>query len=56
LKADPKAVQGICRDSSLLVGVAGNNVLRLAPPLVIEDVHVREAIGVLDAALTEWTP
>jgi acetylornithine/N-succinyldiaminopimelate aminotransferase len=29
-------------------------VLRLAPPLVIEDSHVREAVGILDAALTAW--
>jgi acetylornithine/N-succinyldiaminopimelate aminotransferase len=54
LKADPKSVQGLCRDANLLVGVAGNNVLRLAPPLVIEDAHVREAVGILDAALTAW--
>ena len=25
-------------------------------PLVIEDAHVREAVGVMDAALTEWVP
>ena len=56
LKADPKNLQGLCRDSNLLVGVAGANVLRLAPPLVIEDAHVREAVGVMDAALTEWVP
>ncbi len=54
LKALPKPVQNICRDKGLLVGVAGNNVLRLAPPLVIEDEHVREAVGVIDAALSEW--
>jgi acetylornithine/N-succinyldiaminopimelate aminotransferase len=56
LKADPKSLQGLCRDSNLLVGVAGANVLRLAPPLVIEDEHVREAVGIMDAALTEWVP
>jgi acetylornithine/N-succinyldiaminopimelate aminotransferase len=38
------------------VGVAGANVLRLAPPLIITDEHVREATGIIDAALTEWTP
>ncbi|PKP81089.1 MAG: acetylornithine transaminase [Alphaproteobacteria bacterium HGW-Alphaproteobacteria-18] len=56
LKADPKNLQGICRDEGLLVGVAGNNVLRLAPPLIIDDAQVRDAIGMIDAALTEWTP
>ncbi|WOR14110.1 aspartate aminotransferase family protein [Hyphomonas sp. FCG-A18] len=54
LKALPKPVQNACRDKGLLVGVAGNNVLRLAPPLVIEDSDVREAVGVMDAALSEW--
>lgn len=54
LKALPKSVQNACREKGLLVGVAGNNVLRLAPPLIIEDSDVREAVGVMDAALSEW--
>lgn len=54
LKALPKPVQNACRDKGLLVGVAGNNVLRLAPPLVISDEDVREAVGLIDAALSEW--
>jgi acetylornithine/N-succinyldiaminopimelate aminotransferase len=54
LKALPKPVQNACREKGLLVGVAGNNVLRLAPPLVIEDSDVREAVSVIDAALSEW--
>ena len=54
LKELPKPVQNTCRDKGLLVGVAGNNVLRLAPPLIIQDSDVREAVGVIDAALMEW--
>lgn len=54
LKALPKPVQNACRDNGLLVGVAGNNVLRLAPPLVIEDADVREAVSIMDAALGSW--
>lgn len=54
LKALPKPVQNACRDRGLLVGVAGNNVLRLAPPLVIEDSDVREAVSVMDDALGSW--
>ncbi len=56
LKADPKNLQTLCRDEGLLVGVAGSNVLRLAPPLIIDDAQVRDAIGMIDAALTEWAP
>ncbi|MEO0607223.1 MAG: aspartate aminotransferase family protein [Pseudomonadota bacterium] len=54
LKALPKPVQNDCRERGLLVGVAGSNVLRLAPPLIIEDSDVREAVSLIDAALTDW--
>ena len=56
LKADPKALQTLCREEGLLAGVAGNNVLRLAPPLIIDDGQVRDAVAMIDAALTEWAP
>jgi len=56
MKADPKNLQGLCRDKNLLVGVAGANVLRLAPPLIITDENVREATRIMDEAITEWTP
>lgn len=56
LKADPKNLQTLCREEGLLAGVAGNNVLRLAPPLIIDDTQVRDAVSMIDAALTEWTP
>lgn len=51
LKTDPKPIQAACRENQLLTGVAGNNVLRLAPPLIITDEDVREATGVIDQAL-----
>ncbi len=54
MKADPKGLQGVCRDKNLLVGVAGANVLRLAPPLVISDENVREATRIMDEAITDW--
>lgn len=53
LTAPNKAVRDFARDRGLLVGVAGENVLRLAPPLIIETSHVAEALSVLDAALTQ---
>lgn len=53
LKTDPKPVQAACRDRQLLTGVAGNQVLRLAPPLIITDEDVREATGIIDRALGE---
>jgi acetylornithine/N-succinyldiaminopimelate aminotransferase len=35
----------------MLVGTAGQNVLRLAPPLIVSPDDVSEAISILDAAL-----
>ncbi|MEO0982996.1 MAG: aspartate aminotransferase family protein [Pseudomonadota bacterium] len=52
LKDAPKPLQTYARDHNVLVGVAGDNVLRLAPPLIITDEHVREAVGVLDDGLS----
>lgn len=52
MKDAPKPLQGALRDKNLLVGVAGNNVLRLAPPLIITDEDVREAVSTIDAALS----
>lgn len=53
MKENPKPLQAATRDRKLLVGVAGNNVMRLAPPLIIQDGDVREAIGIIDAALSD---
>ena len=51
LKVDPKPIQGALRDRKVLVGVAGDNVLRLAPPLVISEAEVRQAVDAIDAVL-----
>lgn len=40
-------------DKGLMAVAAGQNVLRLVPPLIIEETHVREAMGMLDAVLGE---
>ena len=46
-----KTVRDRARDAGLLVGVAGDNVVRLAPPLVITSEEASEALAGLDAAL-----
>ena len=52
LKKNPVLVRGYARDDGhLLVGSAGDNVLRLAPPLIITEDHVREAMKALEGAL-----
>ncbi|MGE0597491.1 MAG: aspartate aminotransferase family protein [Hyphomonadaceae bacterium] len=51
LKIDPKAVQNAARERKVLLGVAGDNVLRMAPPLTITVDEIRQAVDVIDAAL-----
>ena len=46
------ALQG---DGLLTVG-AGENVVRLAPPLIIEESHVEEAAGTIERACAAWKP
>jgi acetylornithine/N-succinyldiaminopimelate aminotransferase len=53
LKIDPKGVQAKLRTRKVLVGVAGDNVLRLAPPLIIDEAQVSQVIDAIDAVLAE---
>ncbi len=41
------------RELGLLTVGAGENVVRLVPPLIIEEGHVREAVDTLDRACTQ---
>lgn len=49
LTINPKEIQAKLRARKVLVGVAGDNVLRLAPPLVITEEEIRQAIDAIDA-------
>jgi acetylornithine/N-succinyldiaminopimelate aminotransferase len=48
---DPMPMRADLAGRGLLVGTAGDNVLRLAPPLIVTDEDVREAVDVIDQAL-----
>jgi acetylornithine/N-succinyldiaminopimelate aminotransferase len=39
-------------EGGLLTVAAGNNVVRLVPPLIIDDSHIDEALAIIDAAAT----
>ncbi|MBV8457943.1 MAG: aspartate aminotransferase family protein [Acetobacteraceae bacterium] len=55
--AIPQAeVQAACQAEGLLPILAGENVLRLAPPLVVTDADLGEAIGMLDRAARRCLP
>ncbi len=43
------------RANGLLAVPAGDNVVRLLPPLIIEDQQVEEAVAILDQTAGEWT-
>jgi acetylornithine/N-succinyldiaminopimelate aminotransferase len=46
-----KTIQAAARDRGLLVGTAGGNTLRLAPPLIVSGEEVARAVAILDSAL-----
>jgi acetylornithine/N-succinyldiaminopimelate aminotransferase len=35
--------------AGLLTVAAGDNIVRLVPPLIVEQSHVEEAVGIIDA-------
>lgn len=45
-----------CRERGLLVLTAGETVVRLAPPLTVEEREVERALGILDSALEKTVP
>lgn len=50
---EPGQVTARCRERGLLVSVAGDKVVRFAPPYVVERKHVDEAIATLRGVLAE---
>jgi len=55
LKTDPRAFVAHLRDNhGLLTVSAGDNVVRILPPLVIEDAHISECIEKLSAAARDY--
>jgi acetylornithine/N-succinyldiaminopimelate aminotransferase len=44
------------REQGLLVATAGDNVLRLLPPLIIGTAEIEEAISILGRVVAEWKP
>jgi acetylornithine/N-succinyldiaminopimelate aminotransferase len=45
---------GKLRDAGLLTVGAGDNVVRLVPPLIIDESHVEEALAILDKVCGAW--
>jgi acetylornithine/N-succinyldiaminopimelate aminotransferase len=49
-------MQAACVEEGLLTVAAGMNVLRVAPPLIITETQVDEALALIDRACTKLTP
>ncbi|MFM2099074.1 MAG: hypothetical protein RLZZ366_613, partial [Pseudomonadota bacterium] len=55
LKTDPRAFVAHCRDNhGLLLVSAGDNVIRILPPLNIEESHISECVEKLSAAARDY--
>ena len=52
---DPRAAVRDLVGRGFCPAPAGQNVLRMLPPLILEEDHIDEAIEVLDTAFTDWT-
>jgi acetylornithine/N-succinyldiaminopimelate aminotransferase len=54
MKSDSRAFVNYLRTRGLLTVAAGDNVMRVLPPLVIEESHIREFVEALSAAAAEY--
>ena len=54
MKSDSRAFVNFARSHGILTVAAGDNVVRLLPPLVIEESHIRECVDKLSAAATAY--
>jgi acetylornithine/N-succinyldiaminopimelate aminotransferase len=54
MKTDSRAFVNYLRTKGLLAVSAGDNVMRVLPPLVIEEAHIREFVDTLSAAAAEY--
>lgn len=56
LKTDSRAFVNHARSHGILAVAAGDNVVRLLPPLIIEEHHIRECVDKLSAAAASFVP
>jgi acetylornithine/N-succinyldiaminopimelate aminotransferase len=54
MKTDSRAFVNYLRTKGLLTVAAGDNVMRVLPPLTIEEQHIREFVDTLSAAAAEY--
>ena len=47
-------MQARLRENGLLTVSAGDNVVRILPPLIMDERHIEEAVGIIEAACKAW--
>jgi predicted acetylornithine/succinylornithine family transaminase len=53
VSGQPAQVTARCREKGMLVSVAGSSVIRFAPPYVIDNSHIDEAVSIMRSVLAE---
>lgn len=53
LKTEAKKISNLCFDKGLLVVTAGDNVVRLLPPLNVSKAEIDEALDILEVVISE---
>lgn len=56
MKVESRPFVGHLRKAGLLTVAAGDNVVRVVPPLVIEDSHIAEAVEIISGAAGSYDP
>ena len=54
MKSDSRTFVNYLRTRGLLTVAAGDNVMRVLPPLIIEEAHIREFVDALSAAAADY--
>jgi acetylornithine/N-succinyldiaminopimelate aminotransferase len=54
MKSDSRAFVTYLRTKGLLTVAGGDNIMRVLPPLNIEEEHIREFVDTLSAAAAEY--
>jgi acetylornithine/N-succinyldiaminopimelate aminotransferase len=54
MKSDSRAFVNYLRTRGLLTVAAGDNIMRVLPPLIIEESHIREFVDALSAAAADY--
>jgi acetylornithine/N-succinyldiaminopimelate aminotransferase len=51
--SDPSGIVAACRDKGMLLSLAGPNVVRFVPPLIVKREHIDEGLEILDGVLAK---